>query len=140
MVEAIFHSSTVTVFGWLVPRINFQIHPKGKEKALSQKRKPPTGGLNIAYSDTVIPQIPVSSKSHWSSKIASVSKSIKPACVKTNTKYKTKWLFPSRVYTEGLQRCTASRKKERDLKKNVPHAERGGRRARIHYIFKLLTH
>lgn len=126
MVEAIFHSSTVTVFGWLVPRINFQIHPKGKEKALSQKRKPPTGGLNIAYSDTVIPQIPVSSKSHWSSKIASVSKSIKPACVKTNTKYKTKWLSPSGVYTEGLQRCTASRKKERDLKKMYPTLKEEG--------------
>ena len=112
---------------------------KRKGKSPESKEKAPI--LKIAYSDTVIPRIPVSFRSHWSSKISNFSKSIKPACAKTNTKCKINWLFPSRVNTEGLQKCTASRKKERDLKKkNITHADRGGRRAEIHYIFKPLTH
>lgn len=112
---------------------------KRKGKSPESKEKAPI--LKIAYSDTVIPRIPVSSRSHWSSKISNFSKSIKPACAKTNTKCKTNWLFPSRVYTKGLQKCIASRKKERDLKKkSIPYTDRGGRRTEIHYIFKPLTH
>ena len=88
---------------------------KRKGKSPESKEKAPI--LKIAYSDTVIPRIPVSSRSHWSSKISSFSKSIKPACAKTNTKCKINWLFPSIVNNEGLQKCIASRKKERDLKK-----------------------
>ena len=112
---------------------------KRKGKSPESKEKAPI--LKIAYSDTVIPRIPVSSRSHWSSKISNFSKSIKPACAKTNTKCKTNWLFPSKVYTKGLQKCIASRKKERELKKkSTPYTDRGGRRTEIHYIFKPLTH
>lgn len=115
LVAAIFHSSAV--FGWLAPKINFSDPPKRKGKSPESKRRAPI--LKIAYSDTAIPQIPVLLRSHWSFKISNFSKSIKPACVKTNTKHKTNWLFPPRVYIECLQKCLASRK-ERDLTKCTP--------------------
>ena len=33
------HFSFPSVFRWLAPKRNFQIHPKGKEKAVSQKKE-----------------------------------------------------------------------------------------------------
>lgn len=101
-----FISTPPSLDGWL-QKWNFQIHPKGKEKALSQKEEQ-APFLKTAYSDTVIPQIPGSMRSHCSSKISNFSKSVKSACVKL-THYKTNWLFfPLRVYTGGLQKCTVS--------------------------------
>lgn len=70
-----------TKFGGLAPKWNFQIHPKGKEKALSQKEDQ-APFLKTAYSDAVVPQIPVSMRSRCSSKISNFSKSVKSACVK----------------------------------------------------------
>lgn len=89
--------------------------PKRKGKSPESKEKAPI--LKIAYSDTVIPQMPGSMRSYWSSKILNFSKSITPARVKKNTKYKAYRLFPYRVYTEGLQKGSASRK---DLEKCTP--------------------
>lgn len=73
--------SNITTFGWLAPKQNFQIHPKGKEKALGRKEQQ-APFLKMAYSDTGILQIPVSLRSYCFSKISNFSKSIKPACVK----------------------------------------------------------
>lgn len=80
--------ATIATFGRLAPKQNFQIHPKGKEKARGQKEQRQALFLKMAYSDTGILQIPVSLRSHCSSEISNFSKSIKPACVKLthNTK------------------------------------------------------
>lgn len=86
MVAAIFYSSTIS--GWLVPKRNVQIHPKGKEEALSQKEKR-APFLKAAGHPTVT----ISSRSHCSSKTSKFSKSIKPTCVKLTQNIKPTGIF-----------------------------------------------
>lgn len=122
------------------------IQKERKEPWAKRKREPPF--LKTAYSDTGIPQIPASSRSLCSSKISKFSKSIKLACAKLAQNIKPTGFFllefipkvcRNAQFQPGLKWDSISDLGRRDLKKCTP-ADRGGKRAGIHFIFKPLTY